>query len=149
MQKSGEHSLAPENAWVADVINEHLNDQVKHLNSKTTADLSMARHRALAQLKAGKQASEMDSSSRSLGWFNWPLAGSGFAAAMALVVALFILKLLPATLPPSDASLESGGLAVLDFPDRSIEDMHMLSASDELEFFQTIELLEWIESNSG
>ena len=160
-----------EQLWAEGVIREHLNARVDSLDADVTARLSAARQLALAQSVEDERESDGSSRrgfssdsrqwsrkkswewskdwwlDRSNKWFGWSVAGSGLAAAV--VFAVLILKLLPSEPPGLDTAPVAREIASLDNNNRAIEDMQMLSASDELEFFQTLELLEWIDSNAG
>lgn len=116
-------------------IDLHLNAEVDNLDFNVTSKLMAARQRALSQ--------EAPASAKVAGrpWLNWqPIAGATAALGVALVVGNQLYSPGDVTLTPAPSQVASSEL---------IEDLPILSASDDFEFYQSIEFLEWMESNSG
>lgn len=127
-----------EQAWVKDALQTHLDTEIEKIDFVVSNKLKASRQRALAQgdtsATPGNQVT---------GWMPKPaLVGS----AMVVCLALALGNLWVSSGSPEDASsqeqfaLSSAGL---------IEDLNILSAQDDIEFFQSMEFLEWMDNNSG
>jgi hypothetical protein len=135
LPNSNRDVLTNDELAVQSVLNEHLDAQVENLDFNISSKLSAARHQALAgQSRAG---------SRSFGFagLQWP--GLVVASCAAVLVAFFALQLNTPT--PEAESLQ---MAVND-PTHFIEDFNILSATDDIDFYQSVEFLEWMENNAG
>jgi hypothetical protein len=144
------HSLNDDSArqqqWVADRVNEHLNSRVESLDFNVTSRLSAARYRALAQ----SQDKDVNKISWTPAWLNRtpisPAILSGLA--MATLVAVVGYNLLVGLTPDQPTNSITADADTHQVSDSLIDDMPMLSSGDDLEFFQTLELLEWMENNA-
>lgn len=135
-EPSSEH----QDEWVASCLQNRLDRKVEELDFNVSSKLSAARHRALsAESSNGKFGGLFG------GFLPKPiLLGSGVAAVLAVVVGT---KLFPTMLsePAAQPPVQAVQLTQSDL----IEELNLLSAGEDLEFFEAIELLEWMESNSG
>ncbi len=128
--------------WITESLQSHLDAQVNDLDFNISTKLSAARHRALAQEQHNEHAQTKSLDSR----FNWSTAMGTTAV---LAITFFIaLPFFPTDELPINNTEEvaiSGPLSgqVL------MEDLNLLSASEDIEFYQSVEFLEWMESNSG
>ncbi|MFT6304619.1 MAG: hypothetical protein ACI9XK_003657 [Granulosicoccus sp.] len=117
------------------VLKEHLDSQVENLDFNISSKLSAARHQALAgQSRAG---------SRRFGF--WGLHGPGMvAASCAIVLVAFLAIELNTVTPEADSSQ-----VAINEPTHFIENFNILSATDDIDFYQSVEFLEWMENNAG
>ena len=128
---SKEDMLSSEELTMQRALSSHLDEQVDKLDFNTTSRLNAARHRALAQ----------EQSSREMLRSAWPaMIGGSFAAALVFYIG-------------SQAAIQTvdvpGTALVAAEATSIIEDLTLLSATDDIDFFQSVEFLEWIEMNSG
>lgn len=148
------------NGQVEQLLVGYLDSQVDSLDHTVTSRLSAIRHKALADDTAASQNSFVQAPFR----YRSALVG----ASICLIVALLGVKLYApfynsqheeqgvglAKLISDDAGLllepttSSGALAQGHDNTDLLQDLTMLSASDDLEFYQSIELLEWLEANA-
>lgn len=134
--KTMEHSQSNNDLWLAESLNNHLNTQVEALDYTVTSKLSAARHRALAS-----EPRRLTGVGSSFTWFSPAKAFGGMGALMAIGVLGFQMY----TQGPANTAQIDNHATQQVF----IEDLNLLSASDDLEFYQSLEFLEWMESNSG
>lgn len=144
------NSLNEAEAKIGEALKAHLDMQAENLDFSVTSKLSAARHRALAQERLpehnGKNANH--SRTRSSGsWFNWTNAvGSTAVVALAIVLGTQFYPL---------NTSQNNGVTGPAIPTEQLaqhtlmEDLNMLSAADDIEFYQNVEFLEWMENNSG
>jgi anti-sigma-K factor RskA len=130
-QKNGA-AWSPEEESVRRVLTQHLDNEVQDLDFNVTSKLAAARHRALSQ------ETSRSIWSRLFGWQS--VAGGSAALVVALMVGNQMLKTDAITASPQPADLAASGM---------IEDLAMLAEGDDIEFYQDIEFLEWLESNSS
>ena len=116
-------------------VQTHFDAEVDKLDFNITSKLAAARHRALAELP------ESRANAPSLpAWLGWQsLAGSVAALSLAIFLVVKIVT------PEQAVSVSDDAIAGVNV----MEDLQLLSASDDIEFFQSMEFLEWMESNSG
>ena len=120
-------------------MQQHLDRQIDDIDFNVSSKLAAARHRAMDQHKAGNAGSVTD-------WLNWPaLAGGCAVLALALLVGNQFYT--PTADTISGNTIIAQNIPVS--PGDLIEDLPLLSATDDIEFYQSIEFLEWMESNSG
>jgi len=74
-------------------------------------------------------------------WLGWTTA-AGSTAVLAIAVVLG-LQFYSSTTPQSTDAVGQLSQQAL------IEDLNLLSSSDDIEFYQSVEFLEWMASNSG
>jgi hypothetical protein len=117
------------------VLNEHLDAQVENLDFNITSKLSAARHQALAG-----QSSAVSGRFTFVG-LQWP----GLVVASCAVVLVAFLALQFNTLAPEADSQQ----VAINESTHFIEDFNILSATDDIDFYQSVEFLEWMENNSG
>ncbi len=138
---SSSESDVDSNHWIADSLRNHLDKQADNLDYTVTSKLSAARHRALALEHTDKSTANSIFS-----WFNWTTALGSTAV---LAVAIFVsLQLLPTSTTQTTELTE----VVLEnnmTQQTLMEDLNLLSASDDIEFYQAVEFLEWMENNAG
>lgn len=128
-------SFSDDELVVQKALNKHLDAQVENLDFNISSKLSAARHKALAgQSRAG---------SRLFGFpgFQWP---SLMVASCAVVLVAFLALQLNTVAPEADSSQ----VAIYE-PTHFIEDLNILSATDDIDFYQSVEFLEWMENNAG
>lgn len=153
--------LSEDELALQNVLNKHLDAQVENLDFNISSKLSAARHQALA--------GEPRVSKKSFGiaGLQWPAL---VAASCAVVLVAFLAVQLNMEAPEADSSqlavvlapeADSLQLAVVEAPEADslqlatyepthfIEDLNILSAADDIDFFQSVEFLEWMESNAG
>ncbi|MEM7257466.1 MAG: hypothetical protein AAF404_08765 [Pseudomonadota bacterium] len=124
-------ALTSDELSVKQALDKHLEAQVQNLDFTVTSKLAAARHRAMDQ-PAGR--------SRWQQLFGWQsVAGSAAVLTVAYVIGGNLLTT-PALVPDVPAN----GLATGDL----MEDLTILAEGDDIEFYQNIEFLEWLESNS-
>lgn len=125
--------LSDDDPWFKESMQAHLDSKLDNLDYNVTSQLSAARYRALAL--------EQTSSKTARSWFDWTNA---LGATAVLAIAVFLgMQFYPSDSAPGIDTAEQVAQQVL------IEDLNLLSASDEIEFYQSVEFLEWMESNSG
>ena len=114
-------------------LNQHLNTRAENLDYNVTHKLAAARRRVLDQTESSTSVDN-----------EWSRLTAASVGALASVSALYFgVKLYaPGSLAPAT---DSTVVAQSTF----IEDLSLLTASDDIDFFQSIEFLEWIESNPG
>lgn len=134
----GETNVAQQQ-WVEEKLSQHLDAHVDELDFNVTTRLAASRRQALAQLDhTDKQYA--GSQSRGFPWINqWQ---AGFVAMAIVGVIGYQVLSNPA---PVQEIVEAPGL---NDATGLIEDMRMLSAGDDLEFFQNLELLEWLDNDA-
>ncbi len=117
-------------------LHEHLDSQVENLNYTVSSKLSAARHRALSG-----DSSSLSNKGTQNDWLNWTNAAGGV---LVLGVAVF-----------GGLQFYSSGTSLSTDPADRIaqqvlmEDLNLLSSSDDIEFYQSVEFLEWMETYSG
>ena len=130
---SGENPrLTTDELAVKNALDQYLNTEVDQLDFNVTSKLAAARHRALDQSAVhGHKTAQ---------WANWQaIAGGGAAMAVAITVGGQLYS------PGADVSApEASATAASGI----IEDLQLLAAGDDIEFYQSIEFLEWLENNS-
>lgn len=123
-------------------LSAHLDTQAESLDFNVSHKLKAARHRAMAGEAASKP-----------GWFgraSWQMVAGGSFAAVLLALVVNQLSIESTSLQDSPvASLETETTAVAATTATLIEDLHLLSATDDIDFYQSVEFLEWMEMNSG
>ncbi len=123
--------------WLEALVTQHLDANVENLDFNVSSKLSAARHRALASAEEANRFS----GSRITQWWSWP---SLFASSAVLALAIFTgIQLFPS------ADESTSNLTAQSTQSKLMEDLTLLSASDEIEFYQSMEFLEWMEHNSG
>jgi len=139
---SEEHS--DDELWLKGKIQQHLDTEVENLDFNVTSKLSAARHRALDQSTSDTTRSGSDSTAWKP-WFNTRnLAGGTAVLTLAVLIGNQLYPPAAIQTPTMQIPTENSTLASSDL----MEDLTLLSSSDDLEFYQSIEFLEWIESNS-
>lgn len=126
-----EDTLSSTELTVQRALSSHLDEQVEKLDFNTTSRLSAARHRALAQ---GQTSWGMPRSA-------WP-ALIGWSCAAVLVFYIGSQSAIQVVEVPDMA------LVAVE-PTSIIEDLTLLSSTDDIDFYQSVEFLEWMELNSG
>lgn len=127
--------LSHDETVVKQALKQQLDAEVDSLDFNVTSKLAAARSRALAQ-ETTRPAWHNLFGLQNL--FNWQIMAGGLAA----VVVAFVVSgqfFMPDLETPTVAEQTSNVL---------MEDMTILANSDDLEFYQNIEFLEWLESNS-
>ncbi len=127
-QSGSDHSLSSNEQSVKESLDQYMNSEVNNLDFNVSSKLAAARHRALDQSPANPHRG------------TWQIAtGGGVALAAALVVGSQFYQ--PAT-----------DVTAIDVPavaqNELMEDLPLLASSDDIEFYQSIEFLEWLENNS-
>ena len=132
---SNPDKLTEDEITVQNVLNKHLDAQVENLNFNISSKLSAARHQALA--------GEPRISKKSFGivGLQWPAL---VVASCAVVLVAFLAVQLNTEAPEADSSQ----LTTYE-PTLFIEDLNILSAADDIDFYQSVEFLEWMENNAG
>lgn len=132
---SNPDKLTEDEITVQNVLNKHLDAQVENLDFNISSKLSAARHQALA--------GEPRISKKSFGivGLQWPAL---VVASCAVVLVAFLAVQLNTEAPEADSSQ----LATYE-PTLFIEDLNILSAADDIDFYQSVEFLEWMENNAG
>lgn len=109
--------LPPKDDRFLNDVNQHLDIAEQSLGHKTEKALRQRRERALAAKKS----------------INWMWPASGLATACGVAAIAFVLTLnSPETLPVSPSL---------------IDDLEMLSSSEELEFYEQIDFYLWLEED--
>ena len=122
--------------WLKQSLRKHLDGQVDDIDFTVASKLSAARHRAIAQEPLKEQKTSLGMSS-----FNWTSALTSTAVlAMVAVVSSQLFR--PSPLPEVEQAAQVS-------QDVFMEDIKLLSAKDDIEFYQSVEFLEWMENNSG
>ncbi|MFT4727430.1 MAG: hypothetical protein ACI9UN_001925 [Granulosicoccus sp.] len=132
---SNPDALSDDEVAVQGVLNRHLDAQVENLDFNISSKLSAARHQALAgQSRAG---------SRRFGFtgLQWP---SLVIASCAVVSVAFLALQLNTVAPEADSSQ-----VAINESTYFMEDLNILSATDDIDFYQSVEFLEWMENNAG
>ena len=125
--------------WIKGAVQHHLDQETDQLDFNVSSKLAAARHRAMDQNNAATTSSITD-------WLNWPaLAGGTAMLLVALVVGNQFYSPTTDTIPDAITIAENTSAPTSAL----IEDLPLLSATDDIEFYQSIEFLEWMESNSG
>ncbi|MDB4223256.1 DUF3619 family protein [Granulosicoccus sp.] len=132
---SNPDKLTEDEITVQNVLNKHLDAQVENLDFNISSKLSAARHQALAG------QSRLGGKSFGIGGLQWP---GLVAASCAVVLVAFLAVQLNSEAPEADSSQ----LANYE-PALFIEDLNILSAADDIDFYQSVEFLEWMENNAG
>jgi len=122
--------------WVRRAVQQHYDQEVENLDFNVVNKLSAARHRALDQdvSGVGKAGAYRP---------RWSVLLAGSAAlALAIVVGkqIYVPGVEPLTITAESISPNTSNL---------IEDLPLLSATEDIEFYQSLEFLEWMASNSG
>ena len=140
--QSAQESLTQDEQTLKVHLSSHLDAQTEALDYNITSKLSAARHRALA----AEQASE----SSWLAGISWNMVARGTVAAAFL--AFMVNQMIVDDTTPSEplvAEVETQTEPVITTTANIIEDLHLLSATDDIDFYQSVEFLEWMEMNSG
>ena len=122
--------------WIEDSLQSHLDARADNLDYTVTSKLSAARHRALSLDATGESTKNSPTV-----WFNWVNAAGG-TAVLALAI-VFGMRVYSPIKPQTEDPIGLISQQVL------MEDLNMLSSSDDIEFYQAVEFLEWMETNSG
>ncbi|MGD8783783.1 MAG: hypothetical protein PVF28_06670 [Thioalkalispiraceae bacterium] len=121
-----------------EVINQQLNAAEQSLSNDDLRDLRLARARAIESL-----------GNKNFLIRHWqPLAGVVTAASIvAIVIGLQGLQTATVDLLPADLADNRGTITGV----QSVEDLSLLSTSDELEFYEDLEFYQWLafEENTG
>ena len=138
----GSSNTSPKDvAQMKTLLSSHLDGQVENLDYNITSRLSAARHRALA----GEQRP-----GRSMGVSRLLLVGGMCTAVLASLLVTQIATDSDISQTPQvtliDPAVQSGSVQKQT---HIVEDLQLLSASDDIEFYESLEFLEWIETNSG
>jgi len=130
MNRSEEDKAITEQPWLKQAVNE-LQQPVA---PSVAGQLRAARRSALHQSKAPKQ-----SWAERLGFTGLFSPGMALAAGLGAVAVAVLLVAQPQTLAPEPVlqAKASGGNALL-------EDLPIIAAQDELQFYQDLELIEWL-----
>jgi len=100
----------------------------------------MARHRALAQETNTSTVGSF------ISWFSWKTA---VASTAVVALTIFATQQLYQTNPEQAIGLNDS-VAANQVPQQVlIEDLELLTASDDIDFYQSVEFLEWMAINSG
>ena len=130
-QTTNDTTLTGDDRAVQKALNQHLDARVESLDFNVTSKLAAARHRALDQQAAPSLWQS---------FFRWQsLAGGTAALAVAYLIGAQLL-ITPEALQPTVATDPAAGDLMADLP--------ILAEGDDIEFYQNIEFLEWLESNS-
>ncbi len=124
--------------WVQGVLQNHLDQEADNIDFVVSSKLKAARHRALAQDGVSTYGKPATNSRMPKPAFI--ASAAVFAVAMVLGLQWFNKGTLVAPQPTDQIALTQGA---------PVEDLNILTANDDIEFFQNIELLEWMDSNSG
>ena len=128
-------SLSEDAVAVQRVLNRHLDAQLDDLDYTITSKLSAARHKALAGESRTGSSKYVFSGQR---WAR-PLVAS-CAVVLVAIVALQLNKAVP--------EIETTQVAINEST-RFIQDLNILTAADDIDFYQSVEFFEWMENNSG
>lgn len=136
---NGELSLADEQ-WITESLRDHLDAQSNNLDFNVTSKLSAARHRALAQETNTSTVGSF------ISWFSWKTA---VASTAVVALTIFATQQFYQT-NPEPAIGVNDSIAANQVPQQVlIEDLELLTASDDIDFYQSVEFLEWMAINSG
>ena len=129
-QAGNDNTLSREELALKQTLSQHLDAEVQGLDFNVTSRLAAARHRALDQQSSTTLWQSV---------FRWQsLAGGTAALAVAYLIGGQLLT--PEALQPqTTAEVSESDL---------MEDLPILAEGDDFEFYQNIEFLEWLESNS-
>ena len=116
---------------LSDALKFELEQDVCQIDAETRAKLFMARRNAIASVSAKKSCLPVRP---------WTMGAGLTSFALLMMVVLPTITSQP-VVQPSEAHLTST-TAVL-------EDLSILTASDSVEFYQSVDFLLWLESNSG
>lgn len=134
-------ALTDDERAIKQALKQHLDTEVENLDFNITSKLAAARNRALAQ-EISKPAWQ-----NLFGWpslFSWQTMAGGLAA---VTMAYVISGQLQNTTRDFDPTNQTPVIA--ETPGSVLmEDMTILAEGDDIEFYQNIEFLEWLESNS-
>jgi len=116
---------------IKEALNKHLDAEVNSLDFNVTSRLAAARHTALSNHQAKPLWQQM------IGW----RSVAGLAATIAVAYVIGSQLLVTSTMQPTPQTTEiaTGEL---------MEDLTILAEGDDIEFYQSIEFLEWLETNS-
>lgn len=131
---SQENSLLDDDRWIGEALKSHLDSKVDSLDFNVVSKLSSARHRAMAL--------QTSSSRKDNGFGKWFTRPAQFSAVAVVALSVFLGSQF--LIEPTEVPAEQ--LAQLTHSDL-IADLNILSANEDLEFFQTMEFLEWMASN--
>lgn len=138
------NTLSEDEASVASVLKEHLDAKIDNLEFDVTSRLSAARHRALAV------AENENPKSTRLDWLTGKNRVAGFAlGVIALVVGSQLIPGMVSTAPDFSNSSEQLADVNPSTQETLFQDLPILSSNDDIDFYQSMELLEWMDSNSG
>lgn len=133
---TSEDSLTKDELLLKRSLQSHLDAKVDNLDYTVTSKLSAARHRAMSAKSESRYKTNTSDA-----WFSWTtVAGSTAVLAIAAVLGLQMFS--SQTMQPAD-SFDQTAQHVL------MEDLNLLSSSDDIEFYQSVDFLEWMENNSG
>ena len=134
-QQTHSDSLSEDEIAVQRVLNKHLDAQVDELDYTITSKLSAARHKALAgESRSGRRTFDFAGK-------QWPRV---FVASCAVVLVALLALQLENSVPEAD-NIQ----VAVNEPTHFIEDLNILSAADDIEFYQSVEFLEWMENNAS
>jgi len=127
-------SLSADERWVKEQLHQHIDAEVDNLDFNITSKLAAARYRVLSQENAARPRRKPSNK-----WLTpTAFASTAAVAALALLVGNQFIKTDAGPLVPG-VQISSNDL---------MEDMHILSANDDIEFYQSMEFLEWMDENS-
>ena len=121
-------------------ITRRLDEQVARIDASTSQRLKTARRRAIQQQRPSEHRGPLHFASRLFdNQLKMPLA-TVFTGAAAMMLTVFLWQANPTTNSPASASIDDIS---------TLENTPVLSASDDLEFFGSIDFLVWMENNTG
>lgn len=123
--------MDPQDHQLSDALKRELEQQADDLDMVTRAKLAAARHRATDAVSTHNSRLPMRP---------WTL-GAGLASIALLVMILLPTISAPPVIQPDETHLTATTMV--------LEDLSILTASDSVEFYQSVDFLLWLESNSG
>lgn len=122
-------------------VTQHFENEVESLDPTVTNQLSVIRRQALAQ--ADVKPSRLGSTLKDFLSTGWLTPAMGVTAAV--LVGVLVIN----GNPTPDSSSEPTAVASTSGSASLIEDVQLLSANEDLDFFMNLELLEWMENNAS
>ncbi len=133
-QTAVDDALSGDERAVKQALGQHLDTEVQALDFTVTSKLAAARHRAMDQYRTKPAWHSL---------FGWQSVAAGTATlAVAYVIGGQMLNTTTLQSVPDAAVTLEAGTGVL------MEDLTILAEGDDIEFYQNIEFLEWLENNS-
>lgn len=128
---SKDNMLTDDEIAVKQTLSQHLDNEVEQIDFTVASKLSAARQRALAQ------------QSTSTSWYG-RLGWQHLATAVASLALVYVLaSQIPGTNAPPPTEPGTEFVAV-----NLMEELSLLAEGDDIEFYQNLEFLEWLENNS-